>query len=97
MTKEKIYKQVANELGLTYEDVRDVYQSYWRFIKSKITSLPLKERLSEEEYSKLRTSFMLPSLGKLFCDYDRYKCIVDKYDKNQKRKAIGESDDNNNG
>lgn len=62
----EIYEQVAKDLGLEPEVVKAAYQSQWQFIRNTIEALPLKEELSEEEFSQLRTSFNVPSLGKLY-------------------------------
>ena len=72
---QNLYKLVAEELNIPVEVVKEVYKSYWRFIKSTIQELPLKEDLSEEEFLKLKTNFNIVSLGKLSCDYNRYKRI----------------------
>lgn len=62
---------MAIELDLPEEVVRLAYESHWAFIRKTIISLPLKEPLSEEDFSKLRTNFNIPSLGKLSCTYKR--------------------------
>lgn len=62
----EIYEQVAKDLGLEPEVVKAAYRSQWQFIRNTIEALPLKEELSEEEFSQLRTSFNIPSLGKLY-------------------------------
>lgn len=62
---------VSKELDIPEEVVEKAYKSYWEFIKNNIQSLPLKEDISEEEFSKLRTNFNIPALGKLVCTYDR--------------------------
>jgi len=68
----EIYKKVAQKLNLSEKDVKDAYVSFWGIIKEKIESLPFDEDLSEEDFDKLVTSFNIPSLGKLFCTYDKY-------------------------
>ena len=70
-----LYKEVAKEINLPIEVVEFAYKSYWKFIKKTIQELPLKEDLSEEEFSKLKTNFNIVSLGKLSCTYDRYKNV----------------------
>ena len=70
-----LYKQVAEEMNIPVEVVELAYKSYWKFIRKTIQELPLKEDLSEEEFAKLRTNFNIVSLGKLSCNYDRYKRI----------------------
>lgn len=62
---------VSKELNIPIKVVDKAYKSYWEFIKTTIQALPLKEDINEEEFSKLRTNFNIPSLGKLVCTYDR--------------------------
>lgn len=74
-----IYKEVAEELGLSKQVVQKAYISFWKFIRSTIVDLPLKEDLTEEEFNKLRTNFNIPSLGKLNCTYDRLLGVKERY------------------
>ena len=71
MSHPDIVGKVSDELGLPKEVVDKTYKAYWLFIKQHIQSLPLKENLSEEDFTKLRTNFNLPSLGKLCVTWDR--------------------------
>lgn len=66
-----IIGRVSEELNLPREVVDRAYKAYWLFIKSHIQSLPLKENLNEEGFTKLRTNFNIPSLGKLCVTWDR--------------------------
>ena len=66
-----IISKVSQEMGLPPEVVDTAYKSYWKFIKQTIQSLPLKDDISEEDFTKLRTNFNIPSLGKLTCTFDR--------------------------
>lgn len=72
MTYEQIINTVSEELELPVDLVKNTYKAYWKFIRDTIQELPLKEEISEEEFSKLRTNFNIPSLGKLTCTRDRY-------------------------
>ena len=72
MTYEQIINAVSEELELPVDLVKNTYKAYWKFIRDTIQELPLKEEISEEEFSKLRTNFNIPSLGKLTCTRDRY-------------------------
>ena len=69
---QEVIKQLSEELHLPQEVVEKTYGVYWAFIRKTINVLPLKEDLTEEEFSKLRTNFNLPFLGKLSCTYDRW-------------------------
>ena len=71
--KKDIILSVSKDLGISPDVVEKVYKAYWLYIKTTIEALPLKEDLTEEEFLKLRTSFNIPSLGKLNCTLDKYK------------------------
>lgn len=73
-------KQVSTELGLPPQVVKEAYESYWKFIRESIKSLPLKEDLTKEEFDKLRTNFNIPSIGKLSCTYDRMMGVKKKFE-----------------
>lgn len=78
MTYKEIIEKVARDNNLPVELVDNTYKSFWLFIRNTIQELPLKDSLSEEEFSRLRTNFNIPSIGKLCLSYDRYKGIKDR-------------------
>lgn len=80
MKYEDIVDKVSKELSLPKELVDKAYKSYWLFIRENIQSLPLKDNLSEEEFSRLRTNFNIPSLGKLNCSYARVLGVKKRYE-----------------
>lgn len=73
MTYKEIISQVSETLGLPESLVDKTYRGYWKAIKEHITSLPLKENLTEEEFDRLQPNVNIPSIGKLYVTYDRYK------------------------
>ena len=73
MTYDEIISKVAEELGLPVRLVDRTYRAYWRSIREHITSLPLKEDLTDEEFHKLQPNVNIPSIGKLHVTLDRYK------------------------
>lgn len=73
MRYEKAVSKLSEELRLSEEVVDEVFKSFYAFIRETISSLPLKEELTEEEFNKLRTNFNIPAIGKLHCTYDRYR------------------------
>lgn len=79
MTYSEIIEQVSKETNIPIEVVDKAYKLYWKFIKDKIQALPLKEDLTEEDFSKLRTNFNIPSLGKLCCTYERMVGVKKKF------------------
>lgn len=72
MSYNKIITEVSKETDLPCEVVDKVFRAYWLFIRNSLQSLPLKEYLSEEDFSKLRTNFNIPSLGKFTCTFEDY-------------------------
>ena len=81
--KKDIILSVSKDLGISPDVVEKVYKAYWLYIKTTIEALPLKEDLTEEEFSKLRTNFNIPSLGKLSCTLDKYKGTIPKANINE--------------
>lgn len=84
MIYKEILQKVSEETKIPYEVVSKAYSSYWEFIRKKIVELPLKEDLNEEEFSKLRTNFNIPSLGKLNCTYERMVGVKRRYNRTKK-------------
>lgn len=73
MTYDEIIKKVSEENNLPKNLVDRTYRAYWKAIREHITSLPLKEDLSDEEFLKLRPNVNIASIGKLNVTLDRYK------------------------
>ena len=88
--KKDIILSVSKDLGISPDVVEKVYKAYWFYIKTTIEALPLKEDLTEEEFSKLRTNFNIGSLGKLFVTYKHYVGIKKRFEYLRK---IGEYED----
>ena len=72
MTYSEIIAEVAGSLNLSQKFVDRVYRSYWKAIRSHITSLPLKDNLTDEEFLKLKPNVNIPSIGKFHVTLDRY-------------------------
>lgn len=73
MTYEEIISKVANDVNLSCTLVDRTYKTYWRTIREYISSLPLKENLTDEEFLKLKPNVNIPSIGKLYVTLDRYR------------------------
>lgn len=69
----------SHELGIPSELVEKVYRAYWLAIKQVVQALPLKEDLTEEDFSQLRVSINIPSLGKLYSSYDRVQGVKRRF------------------
>ena len=77
--KKEIILDVSRNLDISPDVVEKVYKAYWLFIKETIQALPLKDNLSEEEFSTLKTNFNVPSLGKLTCTLDKYTRVKKRF------------------
>lgn len=97
MTLEEIYSKVSEETGYPKEDVRKVYYGYWKFIRDTMESLPLDDDLTEDEFSKLKVNFSISHIGKLYCNWKRYRGVKRHFEYNRyfrkvkKRKRLYEN------
>lgn len=76
-----IYKEVAQHLNLPIEVVKIAYESFYQFIRETTKELPLKQI---DDIYDLKTSFNIPSIGKLYCNEKKFKKIKDVYDRSCK-------------
>jgi len=66
-SQKETIQEAAKELDIPIEIITAVYYSQWGCIKSKIQELELfNPTLTEEEFNKIKGSFNLPSIGKLY-------------------------------
>ena len=83
MTFKQIIKQVAKELNLPEDLVRNTYKSYWKVIKQIIESKQIKsldnKLLSQEEFNDNIININIPSIGKLSCTFERMQNIKDRH------------------
>lgn len=79
MTYKDIIDKVSRDMNIPRETVSLAYRSYWKFIRHTIKCFPLKEDISEEEFNQLRTNFNLPSIGKLYCNYNDMKRVKNRF------------------
>ena len=79
MKYEEIIAKVAADNDLSVHFVDKVYKAYWKVIREYITSLPLKEDLTDEEFMKLKPNVNIPSIGKLHVTLDRYHAMKKQY------------------
>lgn len=86
MTYAEALTEVAEAVHLDKGLVDKVYRAYWRTVRSYITSLPLKREMTEEEFKALKPNVNIPSLGKLYVTYNRYRKLTEVYNEFKKKK-----------
>ena len=79
MTLNEIIAKVRTELNLPEDLVRKTYSEYWGYIRNTIEDLPLKDNLTQTDFSELRTNINVPSLGKINCTYERYMGMKERF------------------
>lgn len=92
-----IFRRVAEDLNLPYETVHVSYHYFWRFVKKMMNDSPFDRDYTEEEFRNLRTSFNIPSLGKLACTYDNYVKVRERKkhaEHKESKTSVHENSDN---
>lgn len=87
MTYDEIVAKVAEDNGLSKSLVNKTYRAYWKVIREYITSLPLKDDMTDDEFNKLKPNINIPSIGKFNVTIERYrtmKKLHNEYLKNKK-------------
>lgn len=75
------YKVIADEFGVTPNDVRNIYYDTFEFIAKHMASFNIHE-LGPNHMIENKTSFSIPGMGKLYMDdklIKLYKEIWKKY------------------
>jgi len=91
---EKAVAEVAENLSLPKKFVNRVYRSYWRAVREHITSLPLKEDLTDEEFNQLQPNVNIPSIGKLYVTTDKYRWLKDRFEQIKQYRENNNAEDN---
>ena len=83
MTFKQIIKQVAKELNLPEDLVRNTYKSYWKVIKQIIERNNIKSNdnliFTSDEFNNNVININVPSIVKLNCTYDKYLKTINRF------------------
>lgn len=89
---EKLCKQYAEENNLPYEDVREIYMLYYRYIKETVKDYDIYADYTREQINEKFPKFSLPGIGTFYFDYIRYLRNKKEHNERNDRK-IQDSDD----
>lgn len=69
-------ERIALKHNIKLEEVKEVIDSMYGFIREKTTSINFNEKeLTKEEFLDLKTNFNIPCIGKFVAGYYTYKKI----------------------
>lgn len=71
----KIVKKLCDKYQLSEEQVIDIIESPFKFIRKEIKSIEINEKESKESFESKIKNFNIPYLGKLYGNYYNYKNI----------------------
>ncbi len=77
------YQKIADMYGVSKEEVKNIYYDTFEFIRNTINSLDIPSK-SDDEIDELKSSFVIPGLGRLYLDKEKAK--KEKYGRNNKHK-----------
>ena len=93
MTYDEIIAEVSKSTGLTKRMVDKAYRAYWKAVREHICSLPLKEDLTDEQFSSLKPNVNIPSIGKLYVTLDRYKRMKKMFNSRKEKENVTHKED----
>ena len=93
MTYDEIIAEVSKSTGLTKRMVDRAYRAYWKAVREHICSLPLKENLTDEQFSSLKPNVNIPSIGKLYVTLDRYKRMKKMFNSRKEKENVTYKED----
>lgn len=82
-TQKEILSKIARTNGITPLEAEQIYTSAFKFAKTVINKLPVREIDSPLELRNLKSNFNLPRLGKLFLNIPKVLIVKEKMSKNK--------------
>lgn len=75
----KAILEASEILDIPVDKVGKIYRAYWWSIRENIQKLQLRNNVTEEDLINEKLSFNIPSLGKLYTNYDRIKGVKKRF------------------
>lgn len=91
---EQALAEVAENLNLSKKFVDKVYRSYWKAVREYVSSLPLKQDLTDEEFSQLQPNINIPSIGKLYITAEKYRWLKNKFEQIKQYRENNDAENN---
>jgi len=74
-------KELAEEHGLSVEEVRGIVMAPYGFIREKSKEIKFVDGMTREEFDAMHKNFNIPSIGKLYASHFMYNEIQKKKNK----------------
>lgn len=94
----RLYHKVGLETRVRDAFVKEIIESQYKFTKEKINELKFEERITEEEFDKIKTNFSFKYIGKLYTNYRLVTNVLKRrqYGRDKKQQHKGEGTKENN-
>lgn len=66
-----IYTSLSKKYNIRRDNIEEAYNLFWKYIRITIKEMPLKETLTLEDFTKYRSSFNIPKIGKLYSTWNK--------------------------
>ena len=88
MRYDSIAKDIAEQTGVPVETVRLIYKKLFLYMREKLHTIDINNIHSKEDLIRMKPSFNLQHLGKLYINYN----LIEKYRK-LRDESIGDTTD----
>lgn len=84
-------EKIAEKYQVSQQEVLDIYNCVFEFIRKHISKIPLSG-MTKEEFENTRTSFTIPGLGRLYTRHDRIEYLDKIFNKNKNENKENKTD-----
>lgn len=87
MDSNEVLTFLSYKTGLSKQEIKNIYNAYWAYIKRYIRHLDIKSCKSEQELIDKKTSVNIQGFGKFYFSWRRLENIIKNVEK-QKEKNV---------
>tara|TARA_R110002049_G_scaffold85285_3_gene216878 strand:+ start:1418 stop:1696 length:279 start_codon:yes stop_codon:yes gene_type:complete len=79
-------KEISEKYKIDLDLVKKIISSQYEFIHKTCKEINFDKEMSKEEFSKIKTNFNIPGIGKLYASHYLHKKITNRTNKKNKKK-----------